>query len=395
MNKIFAIAKKNMLVRFSSPSQLLFFIVLPLIFTFVLGGGAAGAGVAAQDARPRVAVVNESSSSAAAELMDALRDSSAIAASELTREQAQTALDNRDVATILTIPKNFGAGGWALAIKSQANSLNAQAAERAIANIASQTSRAQTAANFAAQEAGRIKPFASEADRAAFVNRAATSAKQMLAQAPSRLNVTHAVAAGATYDDEAQASAGQLITWTLIPLLSISAFFAYERAQGTQKRAFATPTSKAQLLIGTIGGEFFTAMIQMGLMVAFGIFVMGLGWGRQPVALVVMLVALGLAGASMGVMLGAFVKTEGQAQGLSIMLGMVLALLGGCWYPLEMFPQSAQTAAQITPTYWAMRGMSDILARGVGLQGALLPAGMLMAFAAVFLSIGVWRFRVE
>lgn len=63
-------------------------------------------------------------------------------------------------------------------------------------------------------------------------------------------------------------------------------------------------------------------------------------------------------------MLGAFIKTEGQAQGLSIMLGMVMALLSGCWYPLEFFPDAAQKAAQVLPTYWAMRGLSDILARG-------------------------------
>lgn len=393
MNKIFAIAKKNALVRFSSPGQLIFFIVLPLVFTFALAGGPAGAN--AQDDRPKVAVVNESSSSAAAELMDAMRGSSAINASASARQQAQTAFENNDVATVLTIPQNFGEGERALNIKSQTNSLDAMAAERAISNVTSQTSRAQTAAYFAAQEAERIRPFASAADRQAFVSRAVTSAKEALTQSPSRLNVTQAVAAGATYDEAAQASAGQLITWALIPLLSVSAVFAYERARGTQKRAFATPTSKAHMLIGTIGGEFVIALVQMTLMVAFGVFALNLPWGRQPLALAAMLVAFGVCGAALGTMLGAFIKTEGQAQGLSIMLGMVMALLGGCWYPLEMFPESAQKAAQILPAFWAMRGLSDILVRGFELAGVLLPVGVLMAFAVVFLSVGVWRFRVE
>lgn len=146
------------------------------------------------------------------------------------------------------------------------------------------------------------------------------------------------MAAGATYDEAAQASAGQLITWVLIPLLSVSAVFAYERAKGTQKRAFATPTSKAHILIGTIGGEFVIALVQMTLMVAFGVFALNLPWGRQPLALAAMLIAFGVCGAALGTMLGAFIKTEGQAQGLSIMLGMVMALLGSCWCPAGDVP---------------------------------------------------------
>ena len=82
-----------------------------------------------------------------------------------------------------------------------------------------------------------------------------------------------------------------------------------------------------------------------------------------------MLVASALAAAALGTTLGTFVKTEGQASGLSIMLGMVMALLGGCWYPLELFPQAVQNIVKILPTTWAMQGMLDIVLRGQGLDG--------------------------
>jgi len=42
-----------------------------------------------------------------------------------------------------------------------------------------------------------------------------------------------------------------------------------------------------------------------------------------------------------------------------------------------------------------MQGMLDILLRGEGLAGVLLPATVLLGFAAVFFAIGVWRFRYE
>ena len=94
-------------------------------------------------------------------------------------------------------------------------------------------------------------------------------------------------------------------------------------------------------------------------------------------------------------MLGTFVKTEAQGNGLSILIGMVMAMLGGCWYPIELFPQVMRSAAQALPTYWAMQGMLDILVRGQGVADVLLEAFVLSAFALVFFIIGVLRFRYE
>ena len=99
--------------------------------------------------------------------------------------------------------------------------------------------------------------------------------------------------------------------------------------------------------------------------------------------------------AALGTALGAFVKTEGQATGLSIMLSMVMALLGGCWYPLEMFPSAIQGAVKVLPTTWAMQGLLDLVLRGQGLAAILPEAGVLLGFAVLFFSIGILRFRFE
>jgi len=77
------------------------------------------------------------------------------------------------------------------------------------------------------------------------------------------------------------------------------------------------------------------------------------------------------------------------------MLGMVMALLGGCWYPIELFPQFVRTAVKVLPTSWAMQGMLDIVLRGQGLAAVLPEALVLLGFAALFFAVGVWRFRWE
>jgi len=180
-----------------------------------------------------------------------------------------------------------------------------------------------------------------------------------------------------------------------IPLFGISALFAYERQQGTLRRLLTTPANKATFLLGTISGQVAMALVQMLLLVGFGILVMKLNWGREPLALFLILFASALAAAAFGTTMGTFIKSEGQASGLSIMFGMVFALMGGCWYPLELFPPAIQNAVKVLPTTWAMQGMLDLVLRGGALQNVLLEVGVLLGFALIFFSVGVWRFRYE
>ena len=397
MQKIFAIAWKDTRVRFSGAGEWLFFLILPVIFTLVLAGGTGGS----SDPRIPLDVVDQASTPLSASLIAALDKSDVVRAEVMALTQAENQFSSRSVAAVLVIPPGFDlghleAGALNLDLRQQANNLNAVVAARAVTAVSGRISSAVDIANASVAEAERIKAFASAADRLAYFNQSLQAAQTQMDSAPTRL----AVSTGTTrdkinYDPRANSSAGQLITWVFIPLLGIAGSFAYERQKGTLRRILTTPTSRATYLFGTIFGQVLMALAQMLLLIGFGIFVMKLNWGQSPAALALMMLASALAAAALGTTLGTFVKTEGQATGLSLMLGMVMALLGGCWYPLELFPQAAQTIVRVLPTTWAMQGMLDIVARDQGLEAVLLPAGVLLGFAAVFFAIGVARFKYE
>jgi ABC-2 type transport system permease protein len=93
--------------------------------------------------------------------------------------------------------------------------------------------------------------------------------------------------------------------------------------------------------------------------------------------------------------MGTFVKTSKQAGNLSIALGMAMALLGGAWWPSELFPQAVRAVMKVLPISWAMQGFNDLALRGKGLVDILPIAGVLLGFAVVFFAIGVLRFRYE
>ena len=223
----------------------------------------------------------------------------------------------------------------------------------AIRNVSSTISAAQNAV----KQRESIQPFASEADKQAYFEDSLALAQSLQKDAPERVTLSRVSTQDQVdYDPRANSSAGQLITWVFIPLFGIAALFAYERQQGTLRRLLTTPSSKATFLLGTISGQVAMALVQMLLLVGFGILAMGLTWGREPFALFVILLCSALAAAAFGTMMGTFIKTEGQANGLSILFGMVFALMGGCWYPLELFPPAIQQAVKILPTTWAMQG---------------------------------------
>lgn len=397
MRKILAITWKDALVRFSSPSEWLFFLILPIFFTFVLAGGSGPP----SDSRIRLVVVDQANTSLSADLIDTLAQSEAVRPDVLPADKAEDEFDTRRASVLLIIPAGFdqdvlAAGKAELELRQQPNNINALAAEQAIRSAARRISSGVDIANRSMQEAERIQPFAAEAERAAYFDVSMQAAQAQMSAAPDRV----AVSIGADtdqieYDPRANSSAGQLITWVFIPLIGISGLFAYERQEGTLRRLLTTPTRKATYLLGTITGQVVMALAQMLLLVGFGILVMKLNWGQSLEALALILVTSALAAAALGTTLGTLVRTPGQAGGLSVMLGMVMALLGGCWYPIELFPSFVQTAVKILPTSWAMQGLLDLVLRGQGLSAVLPEAAVLVGFAVVFFAVGVWRFRYE
>ena len=396
MKKILVIAWKDTLLRFSSPTRWLFFIILPIVFTIVLAGGAGGGG----DSRVRLVVVDQAQSPLSADLVAALENSEAVRPDVTTLEKAEAQFSQRSANAVLIIPADFDLahleqGSLPLELRQQPNNLNAMVAQRAVLAVIGRVSSAADVANRSVAAAEKIRPFESEADRQAYFGEALKQAQTLVAAAPVRVEEIRGNTPNLVYDSRANSSAGQLITWVFIPLIGICGMFAFERQMGTLRRMLITPTRKGTYLLGTIVGQVATALVQMLLLVGFGILVMKLNWGSQPLALAAILVASALAAAALGTALGTFVKSESQASGLSIMTGMVMALLGGCWYPLEMFPRLIQNAVKILPTTWAMQGMLDIVLRGQGLAAVLPVSAVLVGFAVVFFGIGVARFRYE
>jgi len=101
MNKIFAIAWKDAVIRFASKSELFTFIILPIVFTFLLSGGTPSGN---EDNRIRLLTVDESQTAISQQILTELENSTAVRTEVVLRSEAQDQFDDRRASAVFIIP---------------------------------------------------------------------------------------------------------------------------------------------------------------------------------------------------------------------------------------------------------------------------------------------------
>jgi ABC-2 type transport system permease protein len=93
--------------------------------------------------------------------------------------------------------------------------------------------------------------------------------------------------------------------------------------------------------------------------------------------------------ALLGIVIGQFAKPE-FAQPLFMVVFMGMAILGGLWIPLQIFPAWVADVAKAVPSYWLNRvGQLGALQSG----DALTPAIVLALWTVALAALVVWRYR--
>jgi ABC-2 type transport system permease protein len=401
MRKIIALSWKNSIVRFSGRSEILFFIILPVLFTFLLSGGAGAQGEAGEpDTRLPLLVIDEDRSPESAQFLALLQSSTVVNSQLLNGKQAEITIQESSNPRLI-IPAGSGGKlnqGMVVDLALQTgNSADGPLIAQAVSAAGAAFSRPYLAASLSTAVASQEQAFISKTKEQAYFQEGLKLARALDEKSPARLIETQPTGHSGTdaLDPVAFQSIGQLVTWVFIPLLGLSGLLVYERSNGTLRRLFITPTRRRTYLTGTLFGQVVLALVQMALLIGFGMLFLDVNWGQSPVALVLLLICFALAAAGLGTVLGAFARTPGQAANLSIMIGMSCALLGGAWIPMELFPPTVQMVVKLLPTTWAMQGLIDLVIRGQGAVAILPESAVLLAFFALFLFIGVRRFRYE
>jgi ABC-type multidrug transport system permease subunit len=194
----------------------------------------------------------------------------------------------------------------------------------------------------------------------------------------------------------AQSVPGTLtMTVLMMTLIYGAVFLTLEKRQGMIRRQATLPLPRSSVFLGKLAGRLLMAAAQAVLLLLVGRYLYGLSWGSSPGGLALLLGAFLLAVAALSTLLGAVLSTPEQASAVGWIGSMILAALGGCWWPSEVMPRWLWRGAHVLPTPWAMDGFHALISFGHGAEAVVLPAAVLLGFAGIFAILGSRFLRTD
>ena len=167
----------------------------------------------------------------------------------------------------------------------------------------------------------------------------------------------------------------------------------YERSQKRISRLVAAPVSVPEIFAGKMLGRMLQPVLQGGLLIAAGVTLFGVQLGDHPFALIPVVVSFAFFCGALGLLSGVVFRTEQQVSAFGVLATMVLAALGGCWWPLEVVPETFKMIARFTPSFWALQAFHDVMSFGKSWPDVLPECAILLAAGAVLIAVAIPLFH--
>lgn len=400
MRKVLDLAWLNLIQVLKDRVGLVTLIVVPVMLTFLFGSVMGGG-----ERRVVVAVADLDRTSISADVAASL-DERSYQVVKVGERQAREMASSGEAAAAVIVPAGFaddvlGGVDTKVAVLKDPRSTSAIAIVQAVSGRVERISAnastiriVQGAYRDASAAAGANYAPPAAADIYTYADRLWTPDPPL---SVSDVPVTATKVRGSTTQAVGfqQYSMGFTLMFMLFMGIGSAGGFLDEREQGTLSRLLTTPTSRVELVAGKVLGIYATVMFEAVVMVGFGAFVFRVPWGDDPLAVVMIISSFGLAATGLGVMISALARSRGQISALTAVLGTALSMLGGAYWPLDIVSPAMRTVALLTPTGWAMTGLTDIVVRSQGTLQAVMPTAVLVGMALVFLGVGVARLKLE
>jgi len=187
---------------------------------------------------------------------------------------------------------------------------------------------------------------------------------------------------------------GNLVMYLMLNLLVFGgASMAASRRNGILRRLTTSAASRLEIVLGKIYGNTLLGAAQVVFFLLLGKFVFHVNLGANLPGVILILLILSWVAGALGVLVGSCFASEDRVIPVCVLTSLLMGALGGCWWPLEIAPPVWKTIALCFPTGWALAGLNQLISFGAGLQAALLPMAVLLAFGAVANVLAIRFFR--
>ena len=360
-------------------SNIFFVFIFPLLLVLVIGVQFGG------DDEGRVAVAGGRSALRTALVAALEEDGVAVSSAGAETVREQVARGRTDVGVFLR-PDATAAydAGTDLAIEVIASSQQGAQAT---------TERVRTASARIVLERGQVAALTGQGISQPRAAAALTAASASLT--PPRLAVVDVDEVAQEFEGLGQFDQGAMaetLLFVFLASLAGSATLIQARRLGVLRRTLAAPVSAGEAILGQATGRFAIAGFQGAYIMVATMTLFGVDWGSVWLALVV-LAAFSMVAAGAAMLIGSLLDNDGAASSAGVGVGLVLAALGGCMLPLELFPDTLQTVAHVTPHAWAYEALAEVQRHDAGIGDIAPQLAVLAAMAGGMLVLGTWALR--
>jgi len=187
---------------------------------------------------------------------------------------------------------------------------------------------------------------------------------------------------------------GSLVMFVLMSMVFSGAALVQERVNGLLRRIAVTPVSKGEIVLGKLFSRMIIASVQIIFLLAVGRLLFGIRLGGAYPALIALMIVFAFCTGAFSILFGALFNDPEKVDGIAILTTLVMASLGGCWWPLEVLSRPFRIIAFLLPTGWAMNGIHRIISFGYGFESITTHILVLLLFGAVFILLAGRRLKV-
>ncbi|MDF2627476.1 MAG: transporter permease protein [Symbiobacteriaceae bacterium] len=190
--------------------------------------------------------------------------------------------------------------------------------------------------------------------------------------------------------------AGQLVYMLLSAgLMTVAIALASQRQNGSLRHLFTTPLSMGVWFGAQMLANIAMATLQIVVIFVVGHLLFGVHAPLNIPATAVVLFISSLACLSMGLAIGALVKSAEAAFPISMILFFSIAMFGNVMMPIDGAPPFILAVQKWMPSYFMTEALGKVMMRGEGLLNAAGEVSMLLGLMVVCGSVAIWRIRKQ
>ena len=188
--------------------------------------------------------------------------------------------------------------------------------------------------------------------------------------------------------------------WTMFAMffivIPLAGNMIQERNDGSFFRLMTMPGSYLTVLVSKTSVYLLVAFVQFILMLLVGILILPacglpiLKIGSHPLALAFMGLTSGLAAIGYGLLVGTITNTHEQSGVFGSVSVIILAALGGIWYPIYAMPEIMQKISIISPLNWGLNGFYEIFLKDSGFINIIGNSSALIIFFIATIALSVF-----